>query len=109
MVCRLLQRALPATPAFVGKLLNTFAQAAPEQMELLLGTENTFLANDIYGNSPTVSPIWVRPKTLVEHNLFTGTDYRQIVGHTQVTERTEIAGITFTDYQAQYAKSHIIL
>ena len=109
MVCRLLHRALPATPAFVGKLLNTFAQAAPEQMELLLGTENTFLANDIYGNSPTASPIWVRPKTLVTHNLFAGTHYRQIVGHTQVVEQTQIAGITFTDYLGQYAKSHIIL
>lgn len=107
MVCHLLHRDMPATPSFVGKLLNTFAQASPELMEQLLGTGTTFLADDIYGNSPTASPIWVRPKTLVEQNLFAGTDYRQIVGHTRVVEQTEIAGITFADCLRQYTKSHM--
>ena len=47
----------------------------------------TFDANvtepdDHYGTSPTHSPIWIRPETLVEHDLFNGT-IKQIIGHTQ--------------------------
>lgn len=48
----------------------------------------TFDANatewdDFYGISPTHSPLWVRPDTLVKHNLFAGTDIKQIIGHSQ--------------------------
>ena len=48
----------------------------------------TFEANtkdwsDFYGTSPTHSPVWIRPEVLVEHDLFAGTDIKQIVGHTQ--------------------------
>jgi hypothetical protein len=48
----------------------------------------TFDANatewdDFYGVSPTHSPLWVRPDTLVKHNLFAGTYIKQIVGHSQ--------------------------
>ncbi len=39
--------------------------------------------NDFYGISPTHSPLWVRPDTLVKHNLFAGTDIKQIIGHSQ--------------------------
>lgn len=54
----------------------------------------TFDANatewdDFYGISPTHSPLWVRPDTLVKHNLFAGTDIKQIIGHSQTG-----AGIT---------------
>lgn len=44
--------------------------------------------SDHYGTSPTHSPVWIRPKVLVKHDLFCGT-VKQIVGHTQ----TE-AGVT---------------
>ena len=37
---------------------------------------------DHYGTSPTHSPVWIRPETLVEHDLFNGT-VKQIIGHTQ--------------------------
>ena len=54
----------------------------------------TFDANatdwaDFYGTSPTHSPVWIRPDVLVEHDLFAGTDIKQIVGHSQTG-----AGIT---------------
>ena len=39
--------------------------------------------DDCYGTSPTHSPLWIRPDTLVEHDLFAGTDIQQIVGHSQ--------------------------
>ena len=38
---------------------------------------------DRYGKSPTHSPLWVRPDTLVKHDLFAGTDILQIIGHSQ--------------------------
>lgn len=40
---------------------------------------NTF---DIYGTTPTQSPVWIRPQTLVNHNGLEG--FVQVVGHTQV-------------------------
>ena len=48
----------------------------------------TFDANvsepgDRGGFSPTHSPLWIRPETLVRHDLFAGTDIKQIIGHTQ--------------------------
>lgn len=43
---------------------------------------------DIFGNSPTQSPVWVRPQTLVDHNALP--DYTQIVGHTQVDHIEQI-------------------
>lgn len=53
--------------------------------------EFTFDANadsifDLSGESPTHSPLWVRPWTLAEHNLFAGTRYKQVFGHTQVND-----------------------
>ena len=55
----------------------------------------TFEANatewdDCYGTSPTHSPVWIRPQTLRDHNLFAGTDIKQIFGHTQTG-----AGVVF--------------
>ena len=50
--------------------------------------EFSFYANaespyDTCGESTTQSPLWIRPWTLVEHNVFAGTPYLQIFGHTQ--------------------------
>lgn len=39
---------------------------------------------DRSGESPTHSPLWIRPWTLADHNLFAGTPYKQVFGHTQV-------------------------
>lgn len=44
---------------------------------------------DCYGTSPTHSPVWIRPDTLVAHDLFAGMDIQQIVGHSQTS-----AGVT---------------
>ena len=38
---------------------------------------------DHSGTSPTHSPLWIRPWILKDHNLFAGTDIKQIFGHTQ--------------------------
>ena len=53
--------------------------------------EFSFQANassmaDSMGESATHSPLWIRPWTLADHNLFTGTPYLQIFGHTQMDD-----------------------
>lgn len=45
--------------------------------------KNAVRFSDYYGTSPTHSPLWVRPVTLWENNLFgLGTGRIQVVGHT---------------------------
>lgn len=44
---------------------------------------------DVYGTSPTHSPLWIRPRVLVVHDLFAGMDIKQIVGHSRTS-----AGVT---------------
>lgn len=51
---------------------------------------NVTLPLDLYGESSTHSPAWIRPWVLAEHNLFTGTPYKQIFGHTQIDDITTI-------------------
>lgn len=51
---------------------------------------NAFDFRDLSGVSPTHSPLWIRPRTLVDHNLFAGTQYKQVFGHTQVKDITTI-------------------
>ena len=41
---------------------------------------------DMSGESITHSPMWIRPWILAAHNLFSGTPYRQIFGHTQMED-----------------------
>lgn len=45
---------------------------------------------DFYGDTPTQSPIWIRPLSLFEHNLYKYSDVIQIVGHTQVENIVQI-------------------
>lgn len=42
--------------------------------------------NDYYGTTNTHSPMWIRPQTLCCSNIFRGTDYIQVFGHTQVPD-----------------------
>ncbi|MBQ9440559.1 MAG: hypothetical protein IJU35_08280 [Paludibacteraceae bacterium] len=57
--------------------------------------EFTFKANvtqtlDFYGESPTHSPMWIRPWVLALYNLFENTAFKQVFGHTQVEDLTTI-------------------
>ena len=45
---------------------------------------------DRSGESETHSPLWIRSWILAEHNLFDGTPYKQIFGHTQMEDITLI-------------------
>lgn len=53
-----------------------------------------FAGTSMYGDSPISSPIWIRPKSLLENKV---PGYRQIVGHTPHDEITEKDGVWFID------------
>ena len=72
------------------------------------GREFSFRHNcdpmDTYGTSPQQSPIWVRPETLIGHNLYKDTDIIQVVGHTQMYHVQDFSkgyGCVFTDCLGQ--------
>ncbi len=60
---------------------------------------------DFDGSSPTQSPVWIRPWTLQEHDLFEGTPYRQIFGHTQMEDITTIGNLICVDCLGTTPKS----
>lgn len=45
-------------------------------------SSNVTVEPDVYGVSPTHSPVWIRSWILPKHNLFAGTPVMQIIGHT---------------------------
>ena len=62
---------------------------------------------DWCGDSPTQSPVWIRPDTLMNHNLFACTPYKQIFGHTQMEDITTMGGsLTCVDCLGTVTKSY---
>ena len=53
---------------------------------------NAYESFDFCGESPTHSPLWIRPWVLAYHNLFAGTPYKQVFGHTQIDKVTTVDG-----------------
>lgn len=54
-------------------------------------SNNVTLNPDVYGISPTHSPLWIRSWILPEHNLFADTPVMQIIGHTPKEDITLVA------------------
>lgn len=75
------------TPAEVADKINALWQRDVEEFTFLANMSNPM---DIYGEAPTHSPIWIRPWTLIEHNLFEDMPFKQVVGHTQVEDITQV-------------------
>ena len=64
---------------------------------------------DFDGESPTQSPLWIRPWSLLEHNLFIKTPFKQVFGHTQVEDITNLdEHLTCVDCLGTIAKSYEI-
>lgn len=62
---------------------------------------------DWCGDSPTQSPVWIRPDTLTHHNLFAGRPYQQIFGHTQMEDITTVSdSLTCVDCLGTATKSY---
>ena len=58
---------------------------------------NHYFSTDHHGDDPHQSPMWVRPESLCLYNLYDGTPYKQIVGHTKMKQITEVSGIILVD------------
>lgn len=54
-------------------------------------SSNVTVEPDVYGVSPTHSPLWIRSWILPEHNLFAGTPVMQIIGHTPKEDLTFVS------------------
>lgn len=52
---------------------------------------NVSIPRDVYGESPTHSPLWIRSWILPNHNLFADTDIMQIIGHTPKDDITFVS------------------
>lgn len=71
-----------------------------EESRHLFSVESTFLPDDSFGISPTASPIWVRPHTLLERGLLVdhrGDTLYQVVGHTQIGQIMQFDSCVFVD------------
>ena len=71
-----------------------------EESRHLFSVESTFLPDDSCGISPTASPIWVRPHTLLDYGALTnhhGDTIYQVVGHTQIGQIMQFDSCVFVD------------
>ena len=71
-----------------------------EESRHLFSVESTFHPDDSCGISPTASPIWVRPHTLLDYSALTnhhGDTIYQVVGHTQIGQIMQFDSCVFVD------------
>lgn len=71
-----------------------------EEQRHLFDVESTLLPGDNMGISPTASPIWVRPYTLLDYGALTnhrGETIYQVVGHTQIGQIMQFDSCVFID------------
>lgn len=61
---------------------------------------------DHNGDDPHHSPLWIRPFSLCIDNLYRGTTVKQIVGHSQVKEISEVEGIIMVDCLGKVEQSY---
>lgn len=76
------------SPRVVAQHINDLWQVDKEAFTF---SANVTSPRDIYGESPTHSPLWIRSWILPAHNLFAGTTVTQIIGHTPKEDITLVA------------------
>lgn len=76
------------SPRVVAQQINDLWQVDKEAFTF---SANVTSPRDIYGESPTHSPLWIRSWILPAHNLFAGTTVTQIIGHTPKEDITLVA------------------
>lgn len=97
------------------RYFGAYNQQTPEevasQLNNLFGlTYRPFLVRenrsfDLVSEGPTQSPLWMRSWILERYNLFEGTSYIQIVGHTPCAQVKECSGLVFIDCLRQGLKT----
>jgi hypothetical protein len=69
---------------------------------------NQYFVTDFCGEDPYQSPVWVRPKTLIDSNLLKDTNIIQVIGHTPVTEIVDMGKLILVDCLGKKIDSYII-
>lgn len=69
---------------------------------------NQYFPTDICGEDPYQSPVWVRPKTLIDSNLLKNTNIIQVIGHTPVKEIVDMGKLVLVDCLGTKTDSYII-
>jgi len=81
-------------PDFVANTVNEFW----ERRKNIFSWSVNATPGDYCGDSPTQSPMWIRPNALLCSNIFRGNaQYKQVVGHTCFKEVTTHENIVFVD------------
>ena len=102
---------------YIGAYHGESPQVIAQQINDLLHRDKTvftFSSNvtvepDVYGVSPTHSPLWIRSWVLPEHNLFADTPVTQIIGHTPKEDITLVSDrILCVDCLLHHPKSWIV-
>lgn len=76
------------TPQVVAQLINDLWQGNKEAFTF---SSNVTVNPDVYGVSPTHSPVWIRSWILPKYNLFADTPVTQIIGHTPKDDITLVS------------------
>ena len=70
---------------------------------------NKSILTDYYGNDPNQGPLWIRPKALITNNVFTNTNYYQVVGHTKTKHIFSYNNIYFIDTLSEKNPESLLL
>jgi hypothetical protein len=68
--------------------------------------KETMSFSNPYGNNLYQSPIWIRPSSLIKDKL---EGYKQVVGHTQVTQMSEVEGVYLIDCLDNEKKEYLVI
>ena len=93
---------LETISTFVNNIWNS------ENVKCFNFSENATTFSDGYGTSPTHGPMWIRPSTLKDYNIFKGKELFQVVGHTMFKQVSQVDNIFYVDC-LQYAKESLIV
>ena len=64
---------------------------------------------DYYGESSTHGPLWIRPSSLRFNNIFSHSEFKQVVGHTQMYQILNNDGIAYVDVLGGPNKSSLVV
>lgn len=81
------------TPDSIAEFVNNLW----EERNIEFKFDRNAMRGDYCGESITHSPVWIRPEKLICSDIFKGSDFKQIVGHTMFRSVTEEYNIIFVD------------
>ena len=81
------------TPDSIAEFVNKLWK----ELDIEFKFDRNAMHGDYCGESITHSPVWIRPTELNDANIFRGTNFKQVVGHTMFRNITEENNLVFVD------------